>query len=688
MTELNPALQTHFGIQAFVFGWIVFVLGAGLFFSLLYRRYLLLRAGQPDPRFDALPSRVLDLFRYGFLQTRQPRYLWAGVIHLVIFWGFVVLGLRSVELIAQGLNIPLPLPTAEGFFGRVYGGLKDLFELLVLGACIWAALRRALLRPKRYEGSHGGEAYLVLALISCLMVTDLIYEGCGLGPLPEGLKAPWLPAASMAAAVLSGLDADVLTAVRQGSFWLHLLIFFFFLNLLPASKHFHIITALPNIFFRKRKKGTLKPARWFVDNLEDLESLGVSKIQDFTWKHMLDFYTCTECGRCSDNCPATTVGRPLSPKMFTMKLRDHAYSQFPVLSTRSVKQKKASGKGEGGADGKALVGSIISKEEIWSCTTCGACEEECPVFIEYIDKMVDMRRHLIETAQNPTTFNPVLMNIEKTGNPFGKPASKRAEWIKEVSGVDIRVVKPGETVDVLYFVDSYGAYDPRIQSVAAAITKGFHRAGLDFGILGPKEKDSGHQVRRLGEEGLFQLLKEENTETLSSVRMKRIVTTDPHAFNCLKKDYGLPVEVSHYTQVLWELIRTGQLTPKGFVSQGLNVTYHDPCYLGRHNGIYDEPREIINALSGLNFVEMKRCRDRSFCCGGGDVSLWHEIEGEQVRMAQRRLEMALDAGADLIVTACPFCLIHLEDAVKTRNLEGRIRVTDLMELVNSTIEEV
>jgi Fe-S oxidoreductase len=687
MTELNPALQTYFGIPAYVFGWMVFALGVGLFLSIIYRRYTLLRAGQPDPRFDALPSRLSDLLRYGFLQTRQPRYLWAGVIHLIIFWGFVVLGLRSVELVAQGLNLPVPLPTGDGLVGRLYGGLKDIFELLVLGACIWAALRRALLRPKRYEGSHAGEAYLVLALISCLMVTDMVYEGSGLLELREGLKDSWVPAASMAASALSGLDADALSAVRQASFWLHLLIFFSFLNLLPASKHFHIITALPNISFKKRTKGAIKPARWDVENLEDLESLGVSKIQDFTWKHILDFCTCTECGRCSDNCPATTVGRPLSPKMLTMKLRDHAYRQFPVFAGLSAKQKEATGKGDGESDGPPMIGTIISKEEIWSCTTCGACEEECPVFIEYIDKMVDMRRHLIETAQNPATFNTVLRNIEKTGNPFGKPASKRADWIKEVSGADIRVVKPGEAVEVLYFVDSYGAYDPRIQSVAAAIAKGFHRAGLDYGILGPKEKDSGHQVRRLGEEGLFQLLREENTETLSSVRMKRIVTTDPHAFNCLKKDYGLSVEVSHYTQVLWELIRTGKLTPKGRVGQGSTVTYHDPCYLGRHNGIYDEPREIINALSGLKFVEMKRCRDRSFCCGGGDVSLWHEIEGEQVRMSQKRLDMALDAGADLIVTACPFCLIHLEDAVKTRNLEGRIRVTDLMELVSSTIEE-
>jgi Fe-S oxidoreductase len=685
MTELNPALQTYLGIPAYVFGWIVFVSGVGLFVSLIYRRYLPLSTAQADPRFDALGSRVLDLLRYGFLQTRQPRYLWAGVIHLIIFWGFMVLGVRSVELIAQGLNIPLP--PAGGFFGRAYGSLKDLFELLVLATCIWAALRRAVLQPKRYEGSHSGEAYLVLALISCLMVTDMIYEGSGLGQLHEGMKGPWIPAASMAASALSGLHANVLAGVREASFWLHLLIFFSFLNLLPASKHFHIITALPNIFFKKRKRGAIKPVRWHVDNLEDLESLGVSKIQDFTWKHILDFYTCTECGRCSDNCPATTVGRPLSPKMLTMKLRDHAYSRFPVFDTPSAKQKKASGKENSEAHEGAMVGSVISAEEIWSCTTCGACEEECPVFIEYIDKMVDMRRHLIETAQNPTTFNPILMNVEKTGNPFGKPASKRADWIKDVGGVDIRVVNPGDAVDVLFFVDSYGAFDPRIQSVAAAIAKVFHRAGLDFGILGAKEKDSGHQVRRLGEEGLFELLREENTETLSSVRMKRIVTTDPHAFNCLKKDYSLPVEVSHYTQVLWELIRTRKLTPKGPTAQGPTATYHDPCYLGRHNAVYDAPREIIKAIPGLRFVEMKRCRDRSFCCGGGDVSLWHEIEGEQVRMAQKRLDMALDTGADLIVTACPFCLIHLEDAVKTRNMEGRIKVTDLMELFSSTIEE-
>ncbi|NQU16278.1 MAG: (Fe-S)-binding protein [Desulfobacteraceae bacterium] len=561
-------------------------------------------------------------------------------------------------------------------FGPFYDSVKDLFELIVLGACLWAILRRALIRPERYRGSHQFEAYFVLGLISFLMLTDMFYEGSAL-LMDQSAQVQWLPASELAALILQGSNPRFLAGTHAVSYWLHILAFFFFLNFLPLGKHFHIITALPNVFFKRLSKGSIKPARWDVEDIDELDSLGVEKIEDFTWKHILDFYTCTECGRCSDNCPANTIGRPLSPKMLTIKLRDHCFGRAPLIGGKKVGAPKE--------DAKAMVGGIISNDEIWSCTTCGACEEECPVFIEYIDKIIDMRRHLIETSQNPKTFNQVLMHFEKTGNPFGKPAAKRADWIKERAGTPVKVLNEGDEVDVLFFVDSYGSYDPAAQAIASDIAAGFHIAGIDFGILGPLEKDSGHQVRRMGEEGLFQLLLEENMETLNEIRFNRIVTTDPHAFNTLKKDYPGNLAVYHYLELFLSLIETGRLKPEKQLADKDVYTYHDPCYLGRHNEIYDEPRRLLKLLPGMNLVEMERSKDRSFCCGGGDISLWYDIEQEEARMAEKRIEMARETGANIIVTACPFCLIHFEDAVKTGGFEDEMKVIDLMELLMSTL---
>lgn len=663
----HPAAETYFEIPGYILTWAVLVLALSLFAYTIYQRVTLLRSGQPDPRFSEMGRRLLGLITYGLIQKRQPRYFWAGWIHILIFWGFVVLGLRSLQLVLIGLGAESYLPLIQGRFGTVYGSLKDIFELIVLTACLSAIVRRAIGRPERYEvpygRSHHFEAYFVLSLISFLMISDIVFEGSGL-LLGQTVPA-WLPAADLAVLVLPPAGSRALQTTHLLAYWLHLLTFFFFLNFLPRSKHFHILTALPNIFFRKLTKGAIKPVRWGVSDLETLERLGVQKLEDFTWKHILDFLTCTECGRCSDNCPAKAVGRPLSPKMITFKLRDHAYSE----EREKIK----------------MVGELISPDEIWSCTTCGACEEECPVFIEYIDKIIDMRRLLIETAQNPKTFNSILTHVEKTGNPFGKPPKKRADWIKEIEDVPVKILKEGDETEVLFFVDSYASYDPRVQAVAQAVVRGLSLAEVNFGILGAREKDSGHQIRRLGEEGLFQLLLEENLEVLQSCRFNKIVTTDPHAFNTLKNDYPGNLPVWHYTLFFRELLASGRLKPKKIIDGHPLYTYHDPCYLGRHNGIYEAPREILNRLPGLKWVEMARCRDRSFCCGGGDVNLWYEIEGEAMRPAARRLEMAREAGVGGIVTACPFCLLNLEDAVKTAGLEAEMKVVDLMELLVSTL---
>jgi Fe-S oxidoreductase len=676
--SIHPVLQVYFGIPGYVFTWLIFIPALLLFVYTLQRRYALIRLGRPDPRLSHIIKRFLDLISYGFIQQRQPRYFWAGLIHIIIFWGFVVLGLRSIDLITQGMNFPVLRPFMEGELGRDYNSLKDLFVLLVLMACFSTLLRRAVGKPERYKGGHQFEAYFVLILIVFLMLTDMFYEGSGLLLMTkEAIDWGWLPAAELAALVLSGASSDTLSFIHALSYWLHILVFFFFLNFLPLSKHFHIITALPNIFFRKIPKGRIKPARWDVKDLEELETLGIKRFEDFTWKHILDFFSCTECGRCSEHCPANAIGRPLSPKMITFKLRDYGYGKVPILKWKKGKEEKS--------DDFPLVGNLISHDEIWSCTTCGACEEECPVFIEYIDKIIDMRRHLIETSQNPKVFNQVLLHLEKTGNPFGKPPASRVDWVKEMEGFPVKIMEKGEEVDVLYFVDSYASYDPRLQNIASSIVKGLHKAGIDFGILGPNEKDSGHQVRRIGEEGLFQLLMEENVEVLKGCGFKKIITTDPHAFNTLKNDYPIPLNVIHYSQFFQEIVDRRRLNPKKPLNSLDVYTYHDPCYLGRHNDIYDAPRKILQAIPDLNLVEMERSRDRSFCCGGGDVILWHEIKQENVRMAEKRIQMAIDVEASVIVTACPFCLIHFEDAIKTLGLEDHIRVIDLMELLISTL---
>jgi len=678
-STVQPALERYLGIPGFFIALLILVGGLALFSYIIYKRYLLLRSARPDRRFDLLWRRFYDCVIYGIFQKRQPRYLWIGVLHIMIFWGFVVLALRTITLYGLGLKAEFVLPFMGGSLGDSYHLLKDIFEIIVLFACLAAILRRAIGRPARYEFRHGKahkfHAYLVLGLISFLMVTDIAMDGSGI--LLGKERAYWLPAANSASYIFNGLGQDILKTVYRWNYWLHILTIIVFLNYLPLGKHFHIITAIPNVFLRKLKKGSIKPPRWDVEDIEELDSLGVEKTEDFTWKHILDFYTCTECGRCSDNCPANTVGRPLSPMEVTVKIRDYAYQNRPIFNI--------AGGNDSQDQGFPLIGNVLEPDEIWSCTTCGACEEECPVFIEYIDKMIDLRRHMVESAMIPKDFQDALLRLEKTANSFGKPPSKRADWVKELDDVTVKILGEGDEVDVLYFVDSYASFDPQLQQIAMAIVRGLSKAGITFGILGPRESDSAHQVRRLGEEGLFQFLVEGNIEAFKTCSFRQIVTTDPHAFNTLKNDYPGNWVVRHYPEFFLPLIEGGQLKPVKSLDKADIYTYHDPCYLGRHNGIYEAPRKILASISGIQIVEMERSRDRSFCCGGGDVNLWYDIEGEEMRMGEKRVAMAHEAGANVIVTACPFCLLNFDDAIKTSGLEGEMKVVDLMELFTSTL---
>ena len=642
----------------------------------------------PDLRMNRPLERIAALFKYAIGQYKQPRYRAAGITHIVLFAGFIIISLRSITLVLLGISEGYHLPGLGGDLGTAYNMIKDVAVTAVFVAAAFAIYRRGIVKPVRYAvppkygKDHTKEAVFVLLLICGLLVSDSLFEGTSAAAakikgmphetiLPGAL--PWI-----AAGLLAGGSLEVLQNIHLGAYFSHELIFFFFLCWLPLGKYFHVITSLPNVFMSKLDKGAVKPVRWGVadEKLDDLENFGVTKFEDFTWKHMLDFYTCADCGRCSDQCPANAVGRPLSPRFITIKCRDYAFKHYPLRGGMKI-------------SAEPLIGDILEEHEIWSCTTCGACEEECPVMIEYIDKIVDLRRSMVDRGMVPQSLQKPLGALEKRGNPYGKMERKRADWIKDkefAADCQVKVLGKKASADTLYFVDSVTSFDDRIQLIGRSCARVLKAAGVDFGILGPAEMDSGHEVRRFGEEMLFQELRDRNTEAILKSGVKKIVTADPHAFNAFKKDYsGLP-PVEHVSQTIADAIAEGRLRPKPADGDGKVYVYHDPCYLGRHNGLYDPPRKVIDAMESVKRVEMgARCRDRSFCCGGGGLYLFYEPI-EEKRMGQVRVEMAAEAGADVIVTACPFCMVNLEDAVKTSGLEGKIEVVDLVELVERKFE--
>jgi len=644
------------------------VLALGAFGYILWRRVALLRAAAPSPRFDRIGERLRRLLTIGFGQSRQPRYWVAGPLHIVIFAGFLVLSVRSLTLIGEAFS--------PGFadIGQGYAAVKDWTGLLVLLGCGLAAYRRLVVKPARYHDrnageSHTPEALLILGLISTLMIADAVYDGTGLLLNGEGGSGAE-PMAALAAAILGGSEGT-LGGLHLAAFWVHNAVLLVFLCFLPLGKHFHVLSALPNVFFSKLDAGgKIKPPSYIEDDFDALESVGVSKLEDFGWKQLLDAYTCTDCGRCSDHCPAYASGTPLSPRMISIKTREAAYAQYPVRGSVVPPEQRP-----------ALVGETITEGELWSCTTCGACEEACPVMIEYIDKVVDMRRSLVDDGALPATLQKPMAALEKRGNPYGKMARKRGEWAEGAEGEEpvVRTLKKGDEAEVLYFTDSCAAFDPRIQETASAFGRVLARAGVDAGTLGKDEVDSGHEARRFGEEGLFLSLKDKNEAAFEERDFARVVTTDPHAMNALRHDYELEQPVLHHSQLIAELVADGKLELAA-IGDGRRYTFHDPCYLGRHNGDYRSPRRVLDAIPGLETVEMERSANRSFCCGGGSLYLFNETECER-RMGEIRLDQAAEAGAQVVVTACPFCLINLEDAIKTTGRDGEMEAIDLAELV-------
>jgi Fe-S oxidoreductase len=653
---------------------VALVAGAGALFlrraNLIAR---LVRLGRPVRRTDDVAVR---LEREGTVVLGQRKLLQRvvpGLMHAFIFWGFLVLLTTIVEAAGQAIDpsFAIPLIGHAGWLAL----LQDVFAGLVLVGVTAAFAIRKVQRPERFVGSHMEEADLILVWIAGIILTLLGLDAVRIARGVAEAPAAWTPIAN---GLSKGFDAMGPTALRtfESVFvWSHLLLILGFLVYIPYSKHLHIVTAAVNVFFAQtRPRGYLAPLRIDLDALETEDvSFGARTVTDLSWKGLLDLTACTECGRCQSVCPAWNTGKPLSPKLLVMNLRDHLFERG-----RAVADTRAEDRAE-----VPLVPDVVDPEVIWSCTTCAACMQECPVDIEHVDTIVEVRRNLVMAESSfPSEAGPMLRNLENAGNPWGQPQASRADWAE---GLDVPVLAEGDPPpEYLYWVGCAASFDDRARATARATARVLLEAGVSFAILGPRETCSGDPARRIGNEYLFQTLAEQNVATLDRAGVTRIVASCPHCFNTLRNeypDYAGRFEVLHHSQLFDRLVATGRIRPTRAVRE--LVTYHDPCYLGRHNGEYAAPRRVLDAIPGVRPVEMPRHGARGFCCGAGGARMWME-ERIGKRINEERTDEAAATGASTLGVACPYCLVMLDDGARARGAD--VRVADVAQLLADSLD--
>ena len=657
----------------------VFTLMLGAFLGVFYMRMecrvQVLRAAEPVARFDRPWQRIKGVLVYWLGQRRilDHPHRAVGVMHAFIFWGFLAVSINSLHLIGrvyvEGFHLPLFGP--DEILGLPYIALRDTFEIVVLAMVLVAGFRRAVLKPKRVTLSW--DAAFVLTMIGALMVTDFIANGALVaGGQPTGEAYSYT--ADLVGGLMAGWSAATLTATHQTAWWLHMITLLFFLAYLPISKHFHVVTSVFNVYFRNLEPSALPPMD--LDD-ENLENFGVSQVEQFDWKDLLDVYTCTECGRCQAACPAYATDKPLSPKKFNEDMRHHLYDKTPWI----VQMLETGGDGAPASyDGATLVGGAIEEETIWSCTTCKACEEACPLFIDFIDRFVEMRRHLVlEESRFPQELTDTFKNLENRGNPWGAAPEDREAWTE---GHNVPTMRDADgEVDYLVFVGCAGAFDANGQKTLQSLVKILNAAGVNYAVLGKEETCTGDPARRVGNEYLYQMMAEQNIETLNAHRFKKVVTSCPHCYNTIRNEYpqlGGDYEVVHHSELINDLVKSGQISLQTPINQ--TVTFHDSCYLGRHNDIYDAPREVLAALPGVTLEEMPRSRNKGFCCGAGGGRMW--LDEAQPRVNQNRVdEAATQTNAAMVSTACPFCSIMISDGIKETRHDEHLATRDIAQLV-------
>ncbi len=671
---MDPASIRVLGIPFYVFVWVATIVSFGIFARRFWAVAGVLFRARAENRFDHIPRRIFNFVANVLGQKRLLNEPLIGTAHLLIFWGFVLyagsFGWTLIRALCPVLPIPYPDEVAPL---RI---LLEIFALLTLAGIAFAAMRRMFFPPPHLQRT--GDANFILILITLLMGTfvmgqefraAILETGSGtLNPLERLLF-------NNGQQIAIGRDtAQILYLVM---FWAHQGIVLFFLAYLPYSKHLHLLASPFNVFF-----GSLHPGTELGPTSEDGSLHAEAKRwDDFSWKQLMNAFSCAECGRCDRACPALTSGAKLSPRMVIQHLKEHVLDTAINPSTSSLSP----------GNGKGPLGGSVSAEELWACATCMSCMDRCPVMNEHLPVIVQMRRHLVGEGAVDSALQEALTNLGRYGNSFGKSGRLRSRWTQDL---DFKIKDARkEPVDYLWFVGDYASFDPRVQRLTQLTAQIFHEGGLDFGILYEGERNAGNDARRAGEEGLFESLKDKNLQTLSKAKFRKIVTTDPHTFNSLKNEYfkngraaasasgnSDGIEVLHYTEVFNNLFQSGKLKARKPIPYA--VTYQDPCYLGRYNGVYKAPRQVLQSL-GVELREMPRNRSRSYCCGAGGGRIWiGESPGVQERPAENRIrEAAALPGVETLAVTCPKDMAMFLDALKTTGMEGKFNVKDMSELV-------
>ena len=659
-------------LESLIFA-VLLVCALGFFLRNVFRLFSIICLGQWDNRFDYLWTRLKGMFLYAFLQLRVVSEKF-GVNHFFLFWGFMVLLLANMQFFIAGV---FPSFSFE-FLGTIPYGilllLADIMSLVVMTCVVIAAIRRIFFRPPHIEATL--DAFFILFLVASLMVAYFGLHACEIR-LGEDTMATWMPLSLVFSKMAAGASPETTHLLARIFWWIHALVLLFFLNYLPYSKHLHILTAIPNCFFRSFSFVSTVPRMIFKKG----NTFGISKVVQFSWKDLLDFFSCTECGRCQAACPAHNTDKPLNPKQVIHEGKLNLLANgSAVIATRPA-DTLASAPPDAAMPMPLINGreESVATDAIWACTTCGACMVKCPVFIEHVPKIIGMRRHLVmEKALFAEELIAFFENTEQRSNPWGIAPSDRSKWTQDLA---IKTLADSPDVEYLFYVGCAGSFDSRNRQVVTAMTTILNAASLSWGILGIEEKCCGDSLRRLGNEYVFDKLARENIELFKKYRVRKIITYCPHCFSTLKNDYkqyGADYEVIHHSQLINSLLEQGRIKlRKG--TDGKTVI-HDSCYLGRYNDIYNEPRAIIRAATGTAPMEMGRCGEGSFCCGAGGGRMWmEELLGKRIYL--ERTQEALKANPSTIAVACPYCMTMFEDGVKDEKAQDRVKVKDLSEIV-------